>query len=102
MKKILLSIFILIIVRNSSKSENNYVLPGPPAAYNFMKGLKRDLSPWVAPPGGWGHITRYVYTGDPESGIGWDKSQPGKMDQTIHPEFTFISSKKKIIVIQKN
>lgn len=47
-------------------------LSDPMGAYNYMKGLKRDETPWVVPPGGnVSYMTRYLYTGNPESGTGW-------------------------------
>jgi photosystem II stability/assembly factor-like uncharacterized protein len=46
----------------------------PEGAYNFMKGLKKDGTPWVIPPGGSSNlITKYIFPGDPESGQGWDE-----------------------------
>ncbi|RPI13606.1 MAG: T9SS C-terminal target domain-containing protein [Ignavibacteriae bacterium] len=46
----------------------------PEGAYNFMKGLKKDGTPWVIPPGGNSSlITKYVYSGQPW-GAGWDES----------------------------
>lgn len=47
-------------------------------AYNFLKGLKKDGTPWVIPPGGdASYVTRYCYTGDPETGVGWNERPPG-------------------------
>jgi photosystem II stability/assembly factor-like uncharacterized protein len=47
----------------------------PNAAYNFMKGLKKDATPWVIPPGGNSSlITKYCFSGDPETGAGWEES----------------------------
>ena len=44
----------------------------PAGAYGYMKGLKRDLTPWVVPPGGnVSYVTKYLYSGDPETGTGW-------------------------------
>jgi hypothetical protein len=45
--------------------------PGPVGAYNFLRGVKSDETPWVIPPGGPSNITKFIYSGDPESGIGW-------------------------------
>ncbi len=43
----------------------------PSQAYNYMKGLKKDGTPWLnaisTPP----YITKFCYTGDPETGTGW-------------------------------
>lgn len=44
-------------------------------AYNFMRGYKGDETPWVIPPGGPQNITRYCYSGDPETGTGWCEAQ---------------------------
>ncbi|MFI5144821.1 MAG: T9SS type A sorting domain-containing protein, partial [Ignavibacteria bacterium] len=49
--------------------------PGAEAAYNFMRGLKKDATPWVVPPGGAGNVTRFVYSGNPETGSGWCEAQ---------------------------
>ncbi len=47
-------------------------------AYNFLKGVKRDGTPWVLPPGGTPqHIRKFIYTGDPETGTGWNEGYPG-------------------------
>jgi hypothetical protein len=45
--------------------------PDPQYAYSFMKGVKRDRTPWVIPPGGQQNVTKYSYSGDPEIGSGW-------------------------------
>ena len=43
----------------------------PMTAYNFMRGFKKDETPWLnaasIPP----YQTKYCYTGDPETGTGW-------------------------------
>lgn len=52
-------------------------------AYNFMKGTKKDGTPWVIPPGGQQNITKYVYSGDPESGSGWNEGLPGNIHGCI-------------------
>jgi hypothetical protein len=50
----------------------------PIPAYNMLKGLKKDLTPWVLPPGGTQqHIRKFCYTGDPEAGTGWNEGHPG-------------------------
>lgn len=49
--------------------------PGADKAYNYMKGFKLDGTPWVIPPGGPQNMTKYVYSGDPETGNGWCESQ---------------------------
>ena len=47
-------------------------------AYNMMKGLKKDATPFVIPPGGSASlVTKYVYPGDPETGTGWTEGVPG-------------------------
>ena len=49
--------------------------PGANYAYNYMKGLKKDQTPWVIPPGGIGNGTKFCYPGDPETGVGWCEKQ---------------------------
>lgn len=43
----------------------------PSGAYNYMRGVKRDGTPWLnaasIPP----YQTKYCYTGDPETAVGW-------------------------------
>nr|MBC8485416.1 hypothetical protein [Bacteroidota bacterium] len=41
----------------------------PVGAYNFLKGIKKDRTPWYNPLTGL--RTEFCYPGDPESGIGW-------------------------------
>ncbi|HEY5125360.1 MAG TPA: T9SS type A sorting domain-containing protein [Ignavibacteria bacterium] len=43
----------------------------PPGAYNYMKGLKKDSTPWVIPNTNPPQITKFCYSGDPETGAGW-------------------------------
>lgn len=40
-------------------------------AYNFMKGYKNDLSPWLNPLTSPPSATKYIYSGDPETFTGW-------------------------------
>ncbi|MFI5145094.1 MAG: T9SS type A sorting domain-containing protein [Ignavibacteria bacterium] len=50
--------------------------PGANYAYNFMKGLKKDQTPWMFPPGGnASYVTKFCYPGDPETGLGWCEKQ---------------------------
>ncbi len=43
-------------------------------AYYMLKGIKKDQTPWVIPPGGsQQYITKFCYSGDPESGTGWNE-----------------------------
>lgn len=47
-------------------------------AYFMLKGLKKDQTPWVIPPGGNAtYVTKFTYPGDPESGNGWNEGTPG-------------------------
>jgi hypothetical protein len=55
----------------------------PQGAYYFMKGVKKDGSPWLIPPGGTSHITKFCYTGDPETGLGWNEGVPGTPSGSI-------------------
>lgn len=50
--------------------------PNIPGAYSYMRGQKIDGSPWLIPPGGDPeHVTKYCYSGDPETGNGWCEKQ---------------------------
>ncbi|RPI18558.1 MAG: hypothetical protein EHM58_05110 [Ignavibacteriae bacterium] len=43
-------------------------------AYFMLKGLKKDETPWVLPPGGSASlITKFCYPGDPEGQTGWNE-----------------------------
>ena len=55
----------------------------PTGAYNFMKGIKKDGTPWVVPPGGSQNVTKYCYTGNPEAGYGWNEGIPGSPTGSI-------------------
>ncbi|MBC8489223.1 MAG: hypothetical protein H8D45_24645, partial [Bacteroidetes bacterium] len=41
----------------------------PIGAYYFLQGIKKDRTPWYNPITG--SRTKFCYSGDPESGIGW-------------------------------
>jgi hypothetical protein len=43
----------------------------PLAAYNYMRGFKKDLTPWVVPNTSPPRTTKYCYPGDPETLSGW-------------------------------
>lgn len=43
----------------------------PQEAYNLVKGLKKDGTPWLNPEFNPPVITKYTYPGDPETGTGW-------------------------------
>src|SRR5690606_10094769 len=43
----------------------------PLGAYNFMKGYKKDLSPWMNPVFTHPIQTKFTYTGEPEFSTGW-------------------------------
>lgn len=44
--------------------------PGTPAnAYNFLRGLKKDSTPYINPIDM--HSTKFCYSGDPETNTGW-------------------------------
>lgn len=43
----------------------------PSGAYNYMKGVKKDGTPWVIPNTNPPQITKFCYSGDPESNTGW-------------------------------
>ncbi len=50
----------------------------PEQAYNYLKGIKRDGTPWVIPPGGnQQYITKFCYSGDPAIGTGWTEGSSG-------------------------
>jgi hypothetical protein len=40
-------------------------------AYNFMRGFKKDGTPWVVPNTNPPQITKFTYSGDPETNTGW-------------------------------
>jgi hypothetical protein len=46
-------------------------------AYFLMTGVKKDRTPWVVPLGGPGKMTKFCYSGNPESGQGWNEGVPG-------------------------
>jgi len=48
-------------------------------AYNFMKGLKNDATPWVIPFTNPPRPTTFNYSGDPETQTGWTE-YTGKLD----------------------
>jgi hypothetical protein len=49
----------------------------------MMKGLKKDQTPWVIPPGGQSNVTKYCYSGDPETASGWNEGFPGSITGSI-------------------
>jgi len=56
----------------------------PLAAYYMLKGLKKDQTPWVIPPGGDPqYITKFCYSGDPETGTGWNEGIPGSPSGSV-------------------
>jgi hypothetical protein len=63
--------------------------PGALLAYHYMQGTKKDASPWVVPPGGdSAHVTKFCYSGDPETGLGWceaDGTQSGSVQNCGGP-----------------
>jgi hypothetical protein len=57
--------------------------PGAPEAYSYMKGSKSDGTHWVIPPGGQQNVTKFTYSGDPETGSGWNEGLPGSPHGSI-------------------
>ncbi len=51
----------------------------PLGAYNFMRGLKKDVTPWVIPNTNPPQTTKFCYSGDPENQSGWSEFQ-GKIN----------------------
>ena len=49
------------------KDPNGETVP----AYYMMKGLKKDLSPWIIPNTNPPQFTKFCYSGDPETETGW-------------------------------
>jgi photosystem II stability/assembly factor-like uncharacterized protein len=47
----------------------------PEGAYKFMKGVKKDGTPWVVPNTNPPQTTKFCYSGDPETQTGW--TEPG-------------------------
>jgi hypothetical protein len=43
----------------------------PLHAYNYMKGFKRDGTPWVIPNTNPPQTTKFIYSGEPETNSGW-------------------------------
>ncbi len=56
----------------------------PYPAYNLLRGLKKDRSPWVIPPGGPNKRTKFIYSGDPETGQGWNEGIPGNPSGCVY------------------
>ncbi|RPI13607.1 MAG: T9SS C-terminal target domain-containing protein [Ignavibacteriae bacterium] len=53
-------------------------------AYYFLTGVKKDKTPWVIPPGGSPSLkTKFVYSGDPETGLGWNEGLPGNPSGSV-------------------
>lgn len=56
----------------------------PIPAYNMLRGLKKDETPWVIPPGGSAnYVTKFCYSGDPCTGTGWNEGVPGNITGSI-------------------
>lgn len=51
----------------------------PVKAYNYMRGFKNDMSPFLIPNTTPPQITKYVYSGDPETNQGWTEAK-GSVD----------------------
>jgi hypothetical protein len=47
----------------------------PEPAYQFMRGFKKDRTPWVIPNTNPPQTTKYCYSGDPETQNGWTESK---------------------------
>ena len=47
----------------------------PEPAYQFMRGYKKDRTPWVIPNTNPPQTTKYCYSGDPETQTGWTESK---------------------------
>jgi hypothetical protein len=53
-------------------------------AYNMISGVKKDKTPWVIPPGGSpDKKTKFIYSGDPETGQGWNEGIPGTVTGSV-------------------
>lgn len=62
------------VYTNNSSQGNPFCETDPgniTEAYNFMKGFKKDGTPWVIPGTNPPQVTKYCYTGDVETGNGW-------------------------------
>jgi len=57
------------IGRNSGPPCEGEANGEPIAAYNYLQGIKKDRTPWYNPLTG--RRTKFCYSGDPESGLGW-------------------------------
>ena len=68
----------------------------PEGAYNFMKGLKKDGTPWVIPNTNPPQTTKFCYSGDPETNTGWtefggkiyncDHQLTGQLEIPVQPD----------------
>jgi hypothetical protein len=57
----------------------------PLQAYYMLRGLKNDQSSWVVPilPIDSSKMTKFCYSGDPETGQGWNEGMPGNPHGSI-------------------
>ena len=53
------------------KDPNGEYIP----AYQFLRGVKKDGTPWVIPNTNPPQITKYCYSGDPETNTGWTEAK---------------------------
>jgi hypothetical protein len=81
-KNLWMSSFVYFTFMSSTVCENDPI-GEPLPAYYMMKGLKKDQTPWVIPPGGQSNVTKYCYSGDPETASGWNEGFPGSITGSI-------------------
>ena len=77
--------FITFYGNSSASADCEHDANGEPfGAYNYMKGIKKDTTPYVIPPGGSSfYVTKFVHSGDPETGHGWTEGIPGNPSGVI-------------------
>lgn len=61
------------------KDPNGEALP----AYYLLQGLKKDQTPWVIPGTNPPQTTKFCYTGDPETGDGWNEGGTGAITGSV-------------------
>src|ERR1051325_11592908 len=49
-----------------------------------MKGFKKDSTPWVIPGTNPPQTTKFCYSGNPETGTGWNEGLPGNPSGSIY------------------
>jgi hypothetical protein len=61
----------------------------PNGAYNMLKGLKKDSTQWVNPLNH--QLTKFCYTGDPETTLGWTEKKGSVQNCNRQPSGTILA-----------